>query len=65
MAQAVIETNFAAFQMILEMDVGRAAVKRGYNLRESQVVRGDHADRAAFHQAAHDGARRRCGDREN
>src|SRR5712692_1230435 len=45
-AQPVIETHFAALNVILKMHVAQALAQGLPDLRQSQVVRGDNAERS-------------------
>src|SRR5260370_26566385 len=45
-AQRVIETHFAALNVILKMHVAQALAQGLADLRQSQVVRGDNAERS-------------------
>ena len=45
-AQRVIETHFAALDVVLKMHIAQALAQGLPDLRQSQVVRGDNAERS-------------------
>src|SRR5579863_7169553 len=54
LAQAIVESDFAALQLILEVDVGRAAAEAGDDFGQRQIVRGHQAYGPAIYQTADD-----------
>ena len=49
----VIEGDLAVLDLVLEMDVGGALAQLVGDIGQREIVRGDQADGAALHQAAH------------